>query len=347
MLSSYDRQLLQKVFAQDAAIGSVFNLFALSISGKLTKLKDGGWASNPQLEKEIDYELSRLQKNLEATIYNSQKYGIDLSAAKNDELVKKYIQGMSLSSAVKEKIFGVNQSVLESFLKRKEGGLNLSERIWKITAQTKDQLGYYLESGIATGRSAQGIAQDVRQLLKEPDNLFRRVRNKDGKLVPSSPMKNYKTGQGIYKSSHQNAVRLAATETNMAYRMADHERWQNLDFITGYEVKLSSNHPATDICDYMKGIYPKNFIFRGWHPRCFCHAEPIMMPPEDYINYMNADRETAQAILDKHSISDIPISTKAFVDKNKETISGYKNPPYWVKDNYKKGDIIKGLKLTS
>lgn len=345
MISSYDKQLLHKVFAQDAAIGSVFNLFTRAISGKLTKLKDGGWDKNPQIEKEIDYELAKLQKNLEGTVYNSQKWGFDLSKAKNDDLVKNYIKGMAINGKLKEKLFGVNEGALEAFLNRKVDGLDLSGRIWNIKGQVKDQMGYYLESGIATGRGANLIAQDVKQILQDPDALYRRVRNSKGNLVPSQQMKGYKTDPGMYKSAHQNAVRLAATETNMAYRMADHSRWQNLDFVVGYEVKLSHNHPATDICDDMKGRYPKDFVFRGWHPRCFCHAVPVMMDEDEYLEYMDADEETATAILERNEVKAIPDSASKFITKHKETIDGWKSTPYWVKDNFQDGKIGKGLML--
>ncbi|MBR3455746.1 MAG: hypothetical protein IKH26_10515 [Bacteroidaceae bacterium] len=43
-------------------------------------------------------------------------------------------------------------------------------------------------------------------------------------------------------SSYKNARRLAATECNTAYRTADHERWQQMDFVVGQEVHLSGNH---------------------------------------------------------------------------------------------------------
>lgn len=340
MLPSYDQQLLQRVFAQDAAIGSVFNLFIKAISPKLARLKDGGWANNPTIEKEIDYELERLRKNLEAVITNNQKWAFLLSKVKNDELVKRYIQGMSLSAMAKDKLF--NHGALEAFIARKDG-FTVSERVWNITKQTKQQLDFYLESGIATGRSAARIAQDIKQILNDPDKVFRRVRNEKGELVPSKPMKDYHPGQGVFRSAKKNAVRLAANETNLVYRMSDHSRWQNLDFIVGYEVKLSSNHPVTDICDYMKGVYPKDFVFSGWHTSCFCHAEPIMMQPEDFIDYINADEITARNILEKYNVKDMPQSAMSYIEKNKEAISRYKNPPYWVRDNFKGGSIVNGL----
>lgn len=36
----------------------------------------------------------------------------------------------------------------------------------------------------------------------------------------------------------------------MAYRRADHERWQQMDFVLGIKIELSNQHPVTDICDY-------------------------------------------------------------------------------------------------
>lgn len=347
MIASYDKQLLQKVFAQDAAIGSVFNLFVRSVSGKLERLKNGGWDKNPMLEKEIDYELAKLQRNLESTVYNSQKWAFSLSQAKNDDLVKSYIEGMAINGKLKDKLFGVNEKALETFVNRKVDGLGLSERVWNIKGQVKEQLGYYLESGIATGRSAQVIAQDVKQILNKPDALFRRVRDKNGKLVPSQPMKAFVPGQGVYCSAHQNAVRLAATETNMAYRMADHSRWQNLDFVVGYEVRLSGSHPAVDICDHMVGSYPKDFVFRGWHPRCFCHAVPVLMSEEEYLEYMDADEETATIILERNQVNAIPDKATKYLAQHKKTIDGWKSTPYWVKDNFNNGKIGAGLKLQS
>ncbi|EJW89679.1 hypothetical protein EVA_22214, partial [gut metagenome] len=66
-------------------------------------------------------------------------------------------------------------------------------------------------------------------------------------------------GRGVYRSSYMNARRLAATETNIAYRTADHLRWQDFDFVVGIRIVLSNNHTClgsdgkphkfTDICD--------------------------------------------------------------------------------------------------
>jgi hypothetical protein len=62
----------------------------------------------------------------------------------------------------------------------------------------------------------------------------------------------------------------------MAYRSADVARWEKLDFVTGYEVKLSNNHPEYDICDELAGKYPKTFVFKGWHPNCYDDVTEVL-----------------------------------------------------------------------
>jgi hypothetical protein len=76
----------------------------------------------------------------------------------------------------------------------------------------------------------------------------------------------------------------------MAYRTSDYTRRQQLDFVVGIEVRLSNNHtingvPFTDICDDLKGKYPKTFKFTGWHPLCRCYAVSVLKTEEE----MDAD----------------------------------------------------------
>ena len=132
-----------------------------------------------------------------------------------------------------------------------------------------------LAEGLAEGRSAAELSRTIRQDLREPERLYRRVRDKNGILQLSKPAKAYHPGAGVYRSSYKNALRLTRTEINVSYAEADFERWQRLDFVIGYEVRLSNNHtcnghPFTDICDELAGKYPKWFKFTKWHPQCRC-----------------------------------------------------------------------------
>ena len=191
---------------------------------------------NSSVEKGNDRSILNLQKSL---LDNIQSFGVDAwqrGQVKNDDLVERYIKGMSISSVVKDGMFYRNREALKAFQNRVDNGITLSDRVWNIVDITKDQIELFLGSGLSVGRAAGEISSDVRQLLKNPEKRFRRVRDKNGKLQLSTPMKDYHPGQGVYRSSYMNALRLSATNTNMNYRKADHDRWQKMDFVLGIEV---------------------------------------------------------------------------------------------------------------
>ncbi len=332
-LSFYDKQHIQKVAAQQTVIANIFNQFILSVSPYLRKWDDAGknnvWIQNHSIENAVDKELltleSLLLKNIESFQFDAWKR----SEMKNDDFIREYIKGMSISSVVKEGMFTHSMSAFSAFQKEVDAqGVRLSDRVWTITQQTKSQLEFYLNSGVAAGRSSNEISRDMRQLLDKPDKRFRRVRNEEGKLVLSRPMKDYHPGQGVYRSAKMNALRTSATTTNTAYRSADHERWSQQDFVLGIEIQRSANNKGPcKICDAMVGKYPKTFKFTGWHPFCICFATPITMEPEDLADYLLTDEVPEQLV-----IKDIPSAAQSFVDSNKQAL----DKAYWMKDNFTK-----------
>ncbi|MDR2139829.1 MAG: hypothetical protein LBP50_09815, partial [Tannerella sp.] len=149
---------------------------------------------------------------------------------------------------------------------------DLSGRVWNLTGNFRNEIQQLIDGGIRDGLSADSLSRRVQKYLNEPDRLFRRVRDADGKLTLSKAAEGYHPGRGVYRSSYKNAMRLARTEINMAYHEQAHERWRQLDFIAGFRVVLSNAHPVYDICDELQGEYPKDFKFTGWHPQCMCHT---------------------------------------------------------------------------
>lgn len=330
LLSFHDQQHITRMFVQEQRVNMIFNQLVSSIAPEIRKWKDAGnknsvWVRNPGIEKSIDRYLIQLQSSLEKEIKSGQTKAWNEAVFKNDKMVEGYIKGMSLSTIVKEGMFKRNLEALELLQNRTENGLNLSQRVWNITRQTKGHVELFLESGISTGRSAEGISRDLRQLLNNPDKRFRRVRDKDGKLVPSQPMKDYHPGRGVYKSAKMNAIRVSATETNMGYRMSDCERWKQLDFVLGFEVKRSRiGHPCA-ICDALVGKYPKQFVFPGWHPFCICIAVPIVLDHKDFADFLLNDQIPANMY-----VRDIPAGAREWINNyTKKTGSA----PYFVKKN--------------
>jgi hypothetical protein len=285
------------------------------------------WAKYKKLEGRIDLELGSLYTKTDKVIRYAMIVAWNTSTQKNDMIVNQYLKNISWQYADNKTYFNKNIAALKAYVNRATNGMTLSDRVWKITNEdTKDALKTYLGEGIATGKSATQISRDVRNVLRDPETRFRRI-NKDGKLTLSKVAKAFHPGQGVYRSSYKNALRLTATETNMAYRRADYERWQQLDFVIGYEVHLSGSHPRLDICDTLRGEYPKDFIFTGWHPWCLCFTTSKLMSGSQF------KRIVEQGIEPKNQVRYIPNrATKWFIG-NKDSLDRLKSKPYFITDN--------------
>ena len=185
------------------------------------------------------------------------------------------------------------------------------------------------------------ISKRARQYLQYPDKLFRRVKGADGKLHLSKNAKAFHPGQGVYRSSYKNAMRLTRTETNAAYRLADQDRWQRMDFVVGMRVHKSNNHPTEDICDVLAGDYPKTFKFSAWHPQCRCYVTSILCTKEEMMQ-MQRDILAGKSTNGFRSVNEVRTVPKAFtdwVDANGDRIMRAKALPYFLKDN---GKIVDG-----
>lgn len=296
----------------------------------------------PALKMQIDALMSSMQADLELTMTNGIRAEWDLANAKNDALVSSAL-GQAAGLA---RYHRTHEDALSAFLARKERGLNLSDRVWRYTNQFKGELEMGLDLGIREGMDAASMARQLKQYLQFPDMLFRRVRDEHGVLHLSKRAAEFHPGQGVYRSSYKNARRLAATETNIAYRTSDHERWKDLDFIVGIEISLSNNHtclnskgqpvPFFDICDELQGKYPKEFKFVGWHPHCRCIATPILKTKAE----LDADDERikrGEEPIDpnesENSVKELPDQFKTWMDDNAERIENAKSTPYFLADN--------------
>ena len=198
----------------------------------------------PKTKKRVNALLEQLRSQLQMSIVNAVRSEWTLSNNKNNELCNVVFGDNvgKLSKAQYRRYYSTNEKAREAFIKRKERGLNLSDRVWNYSNTFKREMEMGLDLGIREGLDAPTMARDLKQYLRHPDKLFRRVRDEHGNLHLSKNAADFHPGRGVYRSSYMNARRLAATEANIAYRTADHERWKQMDFVVGIEIHLSNNH---------------------------------------------------------------------------------------------------------
>lgn len=302
--------------------------------------------------------ITKLQKQVASDIEAVITKGVDtefgLSQEKAEELAQSVYSDVesALMELRKQAYISQRNKAREAFLTRKETGLSLSDRVWRYTGQFKEELEMALDLGLRDGLSADELSREVRKYLNNPNMLFRRVRDEHGVLHLSKRAKAYHPGQGVYRSSYKNARRLTATETNMAYRTADYNAYQALDFVVGIRIMLSNNHtlngePFFDICDNLsapngstatkgKGCYPKDFKFTGWHPLCRCFVQTIHKTKEELREDTRRKREGLPPLPPEQSanyVGDVPDEFKAWCRLNAGRVERAKSVPYFIRDN--------------
>lgn len=289
----------------------------------------------PRLKKKLAEISAIFAKSVNINIASGMASAWAMSNTKNSDFVASVFKSRVDTENIPKKYNQQNIQALRAFQNRKTGGLGLSDRVWNLTGQFQGEIELLLELELLSGKSARQIATQAKQYLKEPDKLFRRVRDEKGALRLSKNAKNYNPGQGVYRSSYQNALRLVRTEINMAYREVDFVRYNQLDFVVGFEVKRSNRFFECDICSSLKGKYPKSFKFVGWHPNCRCYSVAILCTEDEMQRLTNQiiDGQEPSLQKSKNGIYSTPKEFDDYVKQNRQRILNAKSLPYFVRDN--------------
>lgn len=354
-LNKYDKQHLRNLTAYERQVDAIYRAAVKEAAALGLSIRDldptrlFSFSDYPITRKRLESLLESLKSGLSAVIVNGVNHEWTLANNKNNELCRQVFGDNvgKLSNAQYRRYFKNNEEARDAFLARKVQGLNLSDRVWKYTNQFKEEIELGLDIGLRSGKAAERLQKDLQLFLQHPDMLFRRVRDEHGQLVLSKRAAAYHPGRGVYRSSYKNARRLAATETNIAYRSADFARWQDLDFVVGIRVVRSNNHPVEDICDELsapmgskavkgQGCYPKDFKFTGWHPHCRCHAETILKTEEEMMRdnerLLKGEEPLKESV---NTVTDVPQEFTSWLKDNKERAKRSTSVPYFISDNEK------------
>ena len=307
------------------------------VSDKLFRFKDYKTITN-----RVEEILKKYENNLISSIKVYSQYEWDFANAKVDDILKtqlESIKGKVPSSLYVEKIRQIskesqNQKAFEAFQERKIGKFTISERVWNITNQAKENLEFAIDVALKEGISAQELARRIKGNLNNPDALFRKVRDKHGNLVLSQNAKYFHPGQGVYRSAHKNALRLAANEINTAYRESEQLRISTNNDVVGVKISLSPQHSVRDICDDLVGIYPKDFQWHGFHIACKCYRTTILKTPEELISEINEGLNLPPKS-SRNFVADVPDNFNKWVNSNADKMEKWRSKPSFITENKK------------
>jgi hypothetical protein len=185
-----------------------------------------------------------------------------------------------------------------------------------MTKGAQKEIESLISQGVLEGKSARTLAKELKGFVKGKPIRYQGTLIKGGNL-------NYQ------------AIRLAATELNLAFRTSDFLQNSRLPFVESVTIELSSSHPVSDICDELVGTYPKGYLFQGFHPLCICIATYNNIPKEKFVDYIKTGKMDTAGF-----ITDIPKRAQRYLNENAKRLLSYKNKPYFL-ENYTQNMTLK------
>lgn len=284
------------------------------------------WSDYPQTRKRIRDLQERFVEDIGAVIYSGTSEEWKNSNEVQDLLANKVLQtyGATIGKKKYEILYQPNNDALKAFQQRKDKGFTISDKLWNQSTLYKQELEEAISCAIQKGTSAITLSKQISKYLLDFPQLQKDYKERFGKASRAMDCE--------YRS-----IRLAASEINMAYRQAENLRWQQMDFVVGYEIKLSNNHtcngkPFQDICDILAGKYPKDFQWTGWHPLCRCYKIPILKTEEEFWEWDGRSEATTASV---NEVKDVPDAFKKWINENIQRAKSWDSAPYFIRDNDK------------
>lgn len=163
-----------------------------------------------------------------------------------------------------------------------EGGLQLSDRLWRLDNHANKIVGDAIQSAVIQGHSA---SQAALELVSSGGKITSVLTNKIGNANAIKIAKDA-TGQLMNKkgSPYANALRVFRTEINRSHINAYQQTAFKHPDVIGTRFLLSPMHPETDICDMHSkanlyglgaGVYPKDKNPCPAHPNTLSSIEAV------------------------------------------------------------------------
>lgn len=280
----------------------------------------------PELRQPLANIRKRYAEGLETTIVNGAVREWAESNNLQDLFVRRVLKERGQDERAERFIhyFKPNTEARNAFIKRKEQGLGLSDKVWNVSGLMQSNLEQSLATAIEDGWDAVTLSKRVSQYLRDFPTMQRDYRLRYGRA-------------SRIEDAEYRSARLARTEINMAYRRAEQVRWADMDFVVGYEIKRSGRGYSCSVCDALAGKYPKDFVWHTWHPNCRCYAVPILNTDDEFFASPLETKSTSESP-SINEVTDTPEGFRSWLSTNEHRIVQARERgtlPYFIRHNPK------------
>lgn len=326
---------IDKIFKEHQEV--IERIYRDLISGKVNQSLPFRYADYPHLATHF----ASIQASLQTQLYDYTVSEIATAWNKSNRDIDAIVKAV-FPNATSEKLtkyLNHNESAQKAFINRNiASGRTLKGRTWLLSNNYLRDVEDTLSIGILNGDSAEVLGKRINKYLNnhqaKVDDISKITDKPTKSLLEQRLIDEQNKTSKTISTSKYHAKMLARNEINLAYRNAETERINRLDFIVGYEIKLSNAHPMVDICDYVAGKYPKDFVWNSWHPQCLCYRVMILKTVEELDKENEIILRGGELTNDSvNKVNDIPSNAKDYFQENYERFSKYKNKPYFMEEN--------------
>ena len=276
----------------------------------------------PQTQKRINDLQAAFVNDIHSVIYRGTsdewKNSNEVQDLMADKVLKAYTA--TIDKKKYKVLYQTNSDALKAFQNRRDRGFNVSAKLWQQSTIYQEELEAAISCAIQKGTSAVTLSKQISKYLLDFPSLQKDYKEKYGSAEH-------------LKDCEYRSIRLARSEINMAYRTAENERWKQMDFVVGYEIKRSGREFPCVVCESLTGKYPKDFVWTGWHPSCRCYKIPILKTEEEFWEWDGRRESTTESV---NEVKDVPNTFKQWIGTNSQRIADAKRRgtlPYFLKDN--------------
>ena len=239
------------------------------------------------LERELnaimDNTMNTVNDYIQKDIYQAAQIATDGKIKAGTAML--YDISPTAAQAIPRAFTVIPQMAVQAVLARTyDDNKTFSDRIWDLRNHSKTVISDTVAKGVAQGKSARNIAKELEPYLTGVLEIQKGLSEEEQKGFEII-WKQMRRKRGDLR---YNAMRLARTENNNAYREANILSAQQSKWVEGAKWNLSNSHPKPDICDVYasqdlyglgRGVYPPNSTPRD-HPNGLCFLTDKLVSQE-------------------------------------------------------------------
>lgn len=278
------KQLIELLLRQDKAIQQLFIQNADELAAEIRRYEVTGnaYQLNEVIDTLLQQQASKLEEGLTLILLDGLQLSIEAGIHQSKQATLRILNRAGMDWKPMERLFfRQHTKAVEAMQTRTIKGLNLSDRIWGKSRQSRDAIGSIVREAIAAGEHPYKVAEMLEQY----------VRNGAGSLVSEYPNMIERLEGNIPMNLSYESLRLARTEMAAAFGEATRQAAELNPSNKGIRWSLSNAGVACDKCKTIanhdegkgEGVYSLETLPEyPAHPNCLCDLSEVTEDVEDF-----------------------------------------------------------------